>query len=322
MTKLLISFCNSPPYSKLKKKGYSPLGILDYEKNMVYWLKVPPAPKYSGITGLSQNKDYIFASYQSKNTGAIIVFAKAGLGVKYWTELPGSKDVHSILFHNNFLYVVSAGNDQILSYRCKNGEIDVSSAKSLWKPKESSGQSDTHHLNSICWHKRGLFVSAFGPKTGERWSSAKNGYILELKSGRKLAVQIYHPHSIFSNGDNIVFCESTARSLRTNGNRIIFKFADGYTRGLAGAGNYWAVGLSAGRRVSRSTKLINSIADPGELIAICKLVFLEKNFRQPKISFLFDFISFHNEIYDVLPMRNDFFVADRNVIGRNMLKKY
>ncbi|MBU2592179.1 hypothetical protein KKD61_01810 [Patescibacteria group bacterium] len=39
-SKLLISFCNLA-HPKLKRNKHSPLGVLDYKKNLVYWIKLP-----------------------------------------------------------------------------------------------------------------------------------------------------------------------------------------------------------------------------------------------------------------------------------------
>ena len=317
---LLISFCNTPPYFRLKQKGRSPLGLLDYERGLIYWIKLPIKADYSGITGLTQDRKSVFVSYQSKNSG-IIVLDKAGLGVKYWFGLPEAKDVHSVLVANGFLYVVSTGNDQVLRYKFKSGENSFSSMRILWKPKGSLGQGDTHHLNSMCKYEENFLVSAFGRRSGERWSSARNGYILDLKSGKKIVGQIYHPHSLFSDGKDIVFCESVTKSLKKNNHETLFKFADGYTRGVAKINDWWAVGLSRGRRVSRSTGLINSIADPGELVSVCRVVFLKKGAVGKENVFSFNFKRFHNEIYDVLALKGSFFVEKRNVVGQDAVDK-
>ncbi|MBU2592180.1 hypothetical protein KKD61_01815 [Patescibacteria group bacterium] len=76
--------------------------------------------------------------------------------------MPQAKDLHSILFSNDFLHVVSTGNDRVLRYKFKDERIDLSSVKTLWNPNESPGKSNTHHLNAICKHKGVVLVSAFG----------------------------------------------------------------------------------------------------------------------------------------------------------------
>jgi len=315
---LLISFCNTLPYLKLEKRGYSSLGMLDRKEETIYWIRLPALKGDSGITGLSQSKKYIFALYQAEGS-RVVVFDKEGLGIKYWSKLPQAKDGHSILFTKGFLYVVSTGTDRVLKYRIEGGEIDLVSAEMVWKPDGSIGKTDTHHINSICRHKNSILVSAFGLKKGERWSSARNGYIVDLESGKEKVKSIYHPHSVFSDGEKIVFCESSAGFLR-KGSQVLVRFNNGYTRGLTKMGDFWVVGLSSGRRVSKSTGFINSVVDSGELVVNCRAVFL-KALSFGEKAFSFDFGNVHQEIYDILAIRGDFLIKESNIVGKTRVKK-
>lgn len=77
--RILISFCNTPPYLEMQKKGISSLALLDVEREEVYWIKLPRETNCGGITGLSQDRRYIVAAFQAEKPG-VIVFDKKLLG--------------------------------------------------------------------------------------------------------------------------------------------------------------------------------------------------------------------------------------------------
>lgn len=234
------------------------------------------------------------------------------------------KDPHSVLLDKDFLYVVSTGTDSVLRYKLINGKV-CSESEIVWTASKTNDYGDTHHLNAITKWRSKILISAFGPKEGLRWSTAKKGYILDINTGSKIIKNIYHPHSIFAYRNKIFYCESSSKSLKTYNQRVA-KFKTGYTRGLIVFRGFFIVGLSSGRKVSKSTGLINNIADPGELIPSCKVVFLKRNFWGDKIipekSYLFDFDKFHKEIYDLIPL--DFAISnlsEDSIIDKKRVKK-
>jgi hypothetical protein len=114
---------------------------------------------------------------------------------------------------------------------------------------------------------------------------------------------------------------------------LLFKFSEGYARGLATNDDFLVIGLSSGRKVSKSTGTINNIADPGELVPCCKVVFIEMDyslgsclkgtpsiFRSQKM-FAFDLNDFHNEIYDLLILEGNYSVKGRNSVGKSNVTK-
>jgi len=325
---LLISFCNIPSIKELENRRYSSLGLLDYKESVVYWIKLPPT--IGGITGLSQNEDCFFALYQG-SPGGLLVFNKKGFDINQKIDLDKIRDPHSLLFDDNWLYIVSTGIDSILRYLYSHDRVDVATEEIIWRPRFSKKLVDSHHINGICKHKDTILISAFGLKRGERWSSAKKGYILNLKNNEKIVQNIFHPHSIVSDNGKIFFCESSTKTLKQK-NRVVVEFKMGYTRGLAINGKFITIGLSSGRKISKSTGLINNIADPGELIPFCKVVFLHRKYLFLKgfwkklyyklAGFYFDFDKFHREIYDLLFL-NNISLQKKYIIGEDkIIKRY
>ena len=211
-------------------------------------------------------------------------------------------DPHSLIIENEFLYIVSTGNDQVLKYRFDEDNMIISYVASVWKPDDSNGDADTHHINSIFKNINGIFISAFGKKD-KKWSSAKNGYILNINTDKKKIEKIYHPHSLSMSGKDYYYCESSTRSVIKNTKKII-TLNKGYVRGLAFDGRYLLLGTSSGRKNSKSTGEVNNPAEDGILEENCKLLVYKKNFFG-KYKFMkeFDFSTEHQEIYDIIIMK-------------------
>jgi hypothetical protein len=168
-------------------------------------------------------------------------------------------DVHSICVRDEWLYLVSTGTDEVR--RLNVSSVDRPS-ELVWRA--SSHGSDTHHVNSILATGTRLLCSAFGPKSGERWSTALAGYVVDVESNELLCSGIEHPHSLVSGPDDIYVAESRrarVRGLRTGRTLAV----DGYARGLAFlADGRMVAGSSQGRTHSRELETIENPADPGE----------------------------------------------------------
>lgn len=291
--KLLISFCNQ--HNRETQKN---LVVLDTETKDT--LKIEGYPNNNGVTGLTQDNENIYAIYQADTSGIVIIDKKT-LKIKRSQKLPELKDPHSLIIKNSVLYIVSTGTDSINKYTVNHPTQTISFERIIWKPGDSKGDSDTHHLNSIYLYDGRIYVSGFGPKNGERWSSAENGYIIDVLSNEKIFEGIYHPHSIIVYKNKIFFTESSKRAVR-KGKRTIIKLEEGYTRGLCIKGNTIIVGTSSGRKRSKSTGLVNNFADPGMVEPSCKVMLFEKKWLQYKKKTEFDFYPEYQEIYDILIM--------------------
>lgn len=290
---LLISFCN------LQNQDVKPnLVLLNTKTKTKTWIKFPNSN--SGVTGLAQDDKFIYALYQAETPG-IVFIDKKNLNVVLDKTLEKVKDPHSLVIRNNEIFIVSTGTDSIYRYKLNADFNDVKFDREIWRPKDSKALIDTHHLNSISTDEENTYVSCFGPKNGDRWHTAKDGYIWNVTKNEKAIGGIYHPHTVLINNKQIYYIESSTRSIKKN-NKIILKLHSGYTRGLVIHKNYLIIGSSSGRKKSKSTGIINNIADPGILEPSCKIALFKKPNIFSKYEKLeeFDFFPEHQEIYDII----------------------
>jgi len=301
---LLISFCNTETNDKQTGRLVSPLGLINTEEEKIFWLPVPEKARIVGITGLAETDQFVFAAYQTKFSPlqirkcGLLVYEKPTLRLKSWPQLKKVKDPHAILVTEENVVITSTGNDRVIKYPRRGSEIDQSSATTIWTPSTSKGKKDTHHINSICQKNGDLLISAFGPKAGDLWKSAQEGYVINITSNRPIISPISHPHSLLSAGGHLFYCESRAKAVKKDG-RALYQFEHGYTRGLAKIKNTLIIGRSSRRKVSKSTGIVNAPSGIGEQIVGCSVSLLD--LAENKIVALIDLSTFHNEIFTVLP---------------------
>ena len=229
-------------------------------------------------------------------------FYIAGLQIRdlapvFYQNLPDAKDIHSILAWNERLYIVSTGTDEVLAYDILHNKLG--NPQVIWRA--SLKHKDTHHVNSIVENNGELFISAFGPKSGELWSSALNGYIQNITNDRQVKSGIYHPHSLSARNGQFYYCESYKGTFCSLDNQLLQ--LSGYARGISWLSDEKVcVTTSIGRKISRSTGLIGNPADPGEPEGNCTLTI--KDITNGETSTEMDFSWFGPEIYDVLIFSN------------------
>jgi len=91
------------------------------------------------------------------------------------------------------------------------------------------------------------------------WSACKEGWVLNLTSGEQVYGPVHHPHSAHHADDAIVFCESSGmRACNSRGESL--DNIRGYARGLVIADGHVCVGVSCGRRRSKSTNQVTANA--------------------------------------------------------------
>ena len=168
-----------------------------------------------------------------------------------------------------------------------------------------TGNGDTIHLNSLTWRDGECYVTAFGPKSGALWSSAKDGYLMNIASGEKLIKGLHHPHSAIQRGDEFLLCESTRMILHNQlGGKLDFPF--GFIRGLAVVGQHLCVGSGKKRTKSKSTGVaVKNSADSSPIAGRCGIgVFEIANWAtlEGQLLKFIDLESCGTEIYDLLPI--------------------
>jgi hypothetical protein len=214
-----------------------------------------------GCTGLCSTDRWLYCAWNGpEGANYLTILDKSTYDVLDVGRVENVRDIHSITIADNWLYLVSSGTDEVsrIPANRAGGLAEV-----VWRTSDAG--RDTHHVNSILATDGRLLCSAFGPKAGERWSTAVNGYVVDIGSNAIVWNGIEHPHSLASRNGELYVIESRRTRLlgMTHGELLT---ADGYARGLMlsddGRG---VIGLSRGRTVSRSLGTIENPADPGEL---------------------------------------------------------
>jgi|GEM_PF-2511270 hypothetical protein len=321
----LISFCNSPSQSP------SPVLLVKLSPDLSTVLNFTPI--YLGlnqptlqVTGITSNENSIFVIFVLMNKQTYISsLSIEDFSLRFCQELPEIIDPHSIVTINNQLFIVSTGTDEVVRYDYFDGGL--SNRSIFWRASEA--KSDTHHINSIAKNSGELYISAFGPKSGQLWSTAENGYIHNISKDVRVMDKIYHPHSLTIIKNQFFYCESFTGSLMKNGNQIVK--VDGYTRGIASPNeNFICIGTSIGRKISKSTGLINqAIEGIGEPTGFCGVNVFNTDLN--KITINHDFSWFGPEIYeihfitllkDIVDFDFSFLFANAYLVEQEIIKKY
>jgi hypothetical protein len=296
---ILVSFCNLPTVT------ISPLLCLQVSEKPEIPISCAPVslgyPELvSSAVGLARSQGKIFVLFMSlQKIFYVAVLQEEDLSPLYYQELPEVKDGHSLLVIDNLLYVVSTGTDEVICYNIK--ETFLENSRVVWQAGDT--KSDTHHLNSMVEYNGEILVSAFGPKAGQLWSTASNGYIYNISNHSLVVEGLYHPHSLSVKDGKIYYSDSHRNSFCVVGKvESVFDLGS-YTRGIAWlSDDLVCMATSVGRRVSKSTGLITNPADPGEIAGDCKLFI--GNIIEKKIINVLDLSWFGAEVYDILVLPN------------------
>jgi hypothetical protein len=288
--KIYISFCNVTSGVYLEKN----IAVVNLETDSISYM-------HSGsisMTGLLIYNNQLYAATQVSLVADPVDLYVYDLQTqacvsKY--KLHGVRDVHSILVNENSLCVVSTGNEKIVSFQLPLVEDNFIS-ETVYMP--TNDNTDTVHMNSIAMFSNTPHVTMFGARVGDRWSSSRNGSIVNLDTKETLIEGLHHPHSFVSQKNDWYVCESSLKRVLKNGTPIII-FDEGYVRGLAVNDEYIIVGLSSGRKNSKSLGIINNSFESGEPISICRvLVYKAGEYVKPYKTF--DFTGDFPEIYDIM----------------------
>lgn len=295
---VIVSFCNNP------NSTASPILCVKLQPSESESISYAPVNLgFPGlihhVTGLTLTGNIMLAAFSSEGRFYVAGLNRKDLAPLFYKELPGAKDVHSILAVNDHLYVVSTGTDEVLCYDIK--EQSIENPRIIWRASDT--KSDTHHINSIAEKNGEILVSAFGPKAGQLWSTALNGYILNITTGSLVMDKIYHPHSLSIKNGRIYYSDSHRNTFCVIDQPDAIFDLPGYTRGVSWlTDNLVCVATSIGRRVSKSTGLIANPADPGEPSGECGIligdVFEKRTIKKIDLSW------FGPEIYDVLALND------------------
>lgn len=246
----------------------------------------------NGISGLAFYRNGIIGALQSRPVR--LLYFNLQYEVKDVWTLNLVRNVHSIAVLDGEIYVASTGNDSVVRFDPDTGE------ELIWAANKN--RKDTIHLNSLVWHEGDLYISAFGEKKGDLWSTADKGFVLNLTTGQKVLTSLYHPHSTYSTNEGIYCCDSSRMAIaREDGQRLVIE--RGYTRGLVVSLARLYCGVSKGRITSKSTGIMNNPADPGIKAGQCAVLIYERknhDLRGSKLIGVANLERYGNEIYDIL----------------------
>lgn len=290
MSKVLASLCNMP------QSHTSGLVLADLATGESRLLDMGLPEIIKTCTGLAQWGGRVYAmGVTAEGVHYLTALASDTFAILFTCQLAGLRDAHSILADREALYVVSTGTDSVIRYDLLPDGL--SNPVVAWQA--TSEGRDTHHVNSIALWNGDVVISAFGPKTGATWSTAAAGYIHNLTQNRRVAENIYQPHSLCASNGDLYYCESArGRIYSVSGGCLE---VGGYLRGLAfSATGQFVVGTSAARKISKSSGIVNNPADPGEPSGTCTLAAYAVNAGKPLKQAELGLASLGSEIYDVL----------------------
>jgi hypothetical protein len=129
--------------------------------------------------------------------------------------------------------------------------------------------------------------------------------VVRVRDGATIADGLYHPHTLFTHGDDLFVVESQAKTVRrvAGGDPVSWSLPGGYPRGAlvdAGSGTTAWIGSSALRRESKSRATPNVIAEDSPIDHRTRLVQLD--LVTGAVGRTIDLTPLAREIYDVFPL--------------------
>lgn len=286
----LVSFCNSAAPSD------PVLAVVDGQRlQLSSVVSSADVLGCSGITGLSVSDRFVYAAAQGINS--LLLLDRTTLGVVNQYRFQHAVDVHSIRVVDDILYAVSSGTDEVVALQLHDDQIAWEHV--YWRVDPNGPRADRHHLNAVWAEDARLLVAGFGPKQGESWSSATDGFIVDIHTNERVATDIAHPHSVMVIDNQLAFCESrrmAVRSLEAGHERRL----PGYSRGLCVIGSSIFVATSLGRQASRRRGMVeNPHESAGNIRGRCTISRLSR--RSFQVEDILELSHMAREIYDLAP---------------------
>lgn len=294
MNILLASFCNIPtPTSSPVLAIELPLG----KDSKITPINIGSSNIVNTATGLAKGAGKVFIAYLSKNKFHISALDENTLETLFCQEFPNSKDTHSMLVDEDWLYTVSTGTDEIIRYKITN--------KDIRKPElvyaAGRDRAENNHINSIHKFNGNIIISGFGKSRMENaWRTAHDGFVFNVSKGIVLKDKIYQPHSVSSSGKELFYCESGYGKFFSTTSMI--SKLNGYTRGVQFLKNTAYVGTSIGRSKKKKSPIFYNPADYGKANGRCAIHKIDTNKR--KVVGSLELGWFAPEIYDLLLLEN------------------
>ena len=299
MSRMMVSF----PHQWTPEQQQSLLHLGDEETKWVdlYDFEAEcPAAAY----GLAVDEEHILAGVNQKlfvgdrfrQVGGHLAIISAETGKLEDIVDLQIRDVHSVAVDNGNVYLVSSEQNAVLAV--DKDKLGTEKPEIVYRAHPA--EVDMVHLNSLSAKNGEILVSGFGLREGERWHTARNGFIADVQTGEVLQENIYHPHSVTMAGNGeVLVCESSKGRLHNvSTGEVIFETPN-YLRGIACPDdNTLLIGQSKGRYNSALPNVIFNAADPGELVGFAGIYEYDLHERSTRL--VQDLRTFGPEIYDIL----------------------
>ena len=292
--RVAVTFCNQRSTPRLS------VCAIDLDTEERQWLRVLGDVE-SGAAGITADGGSLLVACQD---GGIVRYG-SDLEPKVRLPTRGALDLHSLLYRadERAVYVASTFNDTLFRYALDESGQQVTGVEAVFCADPSRRGVDRYHLNSVAEWQDDLYVSMFGTTDGDSHLGRRNGRVVRVRDGETIVDGLYHPHTLFTHGEDLFVVESQAKVVRRvgGGEPVAWPVPGGYPRGVVvdeGA-TVW-IGLSALRRESKSRATTNVIADDSPLDHRTRLVQLD--LATGAVGRTIDLTLLAREIYDVFPL--------------------
>jgi hypothetical protein len=279
---------------------------MDPASGRIRWLDLARWPDavregLAGVCGLAIRGDRLVVVTQSEQPSMVLWDLRKSRLLST-LALHACRDPHSLVWHEDFVYVVSTGTNEIYRITLVNDELG--GEELFWTYPGASPDRDQVHLNGLTIDGEGrLIASCFGERTAEgRWGAA--GRIFYLDNNHTLHDGLNQPHSPVVAGDTLAFAESKTGRVYLHERSAADGWAlrqavtvGGYPRGIAFRGDALFVGISADRKVSRSQKVQLDTGNEPNPSALIRL-----EYQTGKVESIPGVSLYGNEIYDIVPL--------------------
>ncbi len=309
--RLLISFCN-----QLSSPNHS-LCILEPSSGDSNWIDISEIPEvlrqnFSGVAGICYvgKTTIVIATQGHPSALACVDIIEAR--VTSYISLERTKDTHSLVFHDDYIYLVSTGTNEI--YRVSFFDGHFGREELFWGYPSVINNKDEVHLNGLTIDQDRFIASCFGPKKDDgSWGS--EGSVFYLDNGHVIRAGLNQPHSPLVADKRLIFAESGAKNVHIYSKNEDNEWAiknehqvNGYARGMVMKGDRIFVGISANRKASRSRHvLLDGIQGKNTGSAIVEIDYL----TGMQVA-SFNLTGFGQEVYDIVLVNTTQFMKSMN----------
>ena len=212
------------------------------------------------VRGIKKIKDrYLCAD---ENLGLIILDKNFKIIKKKYLGYMSNPHCLDFDYEKNIIYLTVTSYDCI--YKISYPSLKI--IRKIYLSKKT--EFDNHHINSIQYKNKFLYLTMFSFKGIWRKNVWKDGVLIELneKNLKKkiLKKNLYQPHSVQYTDGKLHICNSMKCEIILNLNKKI-KF-NGYTRGLLVKDKWLLVGISKVRRLESYKKTVEYISQDAGVV--------------------------------------------------------